>query len=550
MKMNFLKGKAFGGRIISALSVIFIVLLLLLNLLLTNIGQDKMLILDTTYEGLYTLTPLMKEECAFVDKLDGKVKITFCSDPDTLISSAITRVAYFMALQLENFFENIEVETVNVIYNPTAVSKYKSTSLKEISPTDIIVSYGDRYRITNADRFWITSGGEYAAFCGEYRLATLFRSVTAVNRPKAYFVIDHGETYYDGTDPDREENADASYLYDMLVDRGLEVETLELSKIDEIPSDCVLLVINNPREDFSVYSDRLDEFDYISDTEKLDKYLVRDQGAIMIAKDYSITLPVFEEFLYEWGFDTSSSLVRDESSSLIDETNSHTEIVAQYDKDENSYGYAIYGEFASLSSAPSMVFKNTGYISCSYGEAEGTNEPGSYTIARNYAPFFFTTENAVAYEKNESGEYLFPSVSGRLDLAAVTVRMALDSYTGEYEYSYVFCANSGDFFSEETLGNYSFVNYEVMSSLVENMIRIDEYASMELGSESQNSSNRGGKILLDTTMYTYDTIYDGDNNVYKGLTDPMIVLYTVILAVIPVAVAAVGIYVRVRRKFL
>ena len=550
MKMNFLKGKAFRGKIISAIGVVSIILLLLLNLFLTNIGQEKMLLIDTTYEGLYTLTPLMKEECAFVDKLDDKIKITFCSDPDTLISSAITRVAYFMALQLENHFDNIEVETVNVIYNPTAVSKYKSTSLKEIAPTDIIVSYGDRYRITNADRFWITSGGEYAAFCGEYRLATLFRSVTAINRPKAYFVVDHGETYYDKTNPDKAGNADAAYLYDMLVERGLEVETLELSKIDEIPSDCVLLVINNPREDFSVDSDRLDEFGYISDTEKLDKYLVRDQGAVMIAKDYSITLPVFEEFLYEWGFDTSTSLVRDESSSLVDETNSYTDIVAQYDKDEDSYGYAIYGDFASLSSAPSMVFKNTGYISCSYGEAEGTNEPGSYTIARNYAPFFFTTENAVAYEKNESGEYLSPSVSGKLDLAAVTVRMALDSYTGEYEYSYVFCANSGDFFSGETLGNYSFVNYEVMSALVENMIRIDEYASMELGSESQNSSNRGGKILLDTTMYTYDTIYDGDNNVYKGLTDAMIVVYTVVLAVFPIAVAVVGICVRVKRKYL
>ena len=128
--------------------------------------------------------------------------------------------------------------------------------------------------------------------------------------------------------------------------------------------------------------------------------------------------------------------------------------------------------------------------------------------------------------------------------------MALDSYTGEYEYSYVFCANSGDFFSGETLGNYSFVNYEVMSALVENMIRIDEYASMELGSESQNSSNRGGKILLDTTMYTYDTIYDGDNNVYKGLTDAMIVVYTVVLAVFPIAVAVVGICVRVKRKYL
>lgn len=546
MKKNILKGRAFGNRIIFAISLVAIILLLVLNLLVTYIGLDKLLIIDTTYEGLYTLTDLMKEECAYINELDTPIEITFCADPDTLIASDITRVPYFMALQIEKEFDNVKVnDENNVVYNPTAFSKYKSTSLKEIGYSDIIVSYGDRYRITNADRFWITSYGEYAAFCGEYRLATLFKSVTSIDQPVAYFVTNHGETYYDkDTNPD----TSAAHLYDMLVERGLTTKTIDLSK-EDIPEDCALLIINNPRVDFISDRESFTDYNYISETEKLDKYLVTKQGAVMIAKDYALSLPTFDEFLYEWGFDTSNSLVKDTGSCIVDEYNSATGIIAQYDKDENSYGYAIYGDFASLSSAPSMLFTNSGYISCSYGEAYGTNEPGSYSISRNYAPFFFTTEEAVAYEKNEAGEYVSPSVKGKLDLAAVTTRMQLDNFTGEYTYSYVFCANSPDFFSSNHLGNPSFANYEVMSALVENVIRTDEYASIELGSESANAINRGGKLLLDTNLYDYNT---GDLSLTgnKGITKAHITWFTVIIMAIPVAVAVFGIVIRIKRKNL
>lgn len=550
-----MKSKIFGGRTsrsrsFAVITVLVIFLALALNLLLTGVGLKKMLLVDTTYEGLYSLTDLMKKECSFVEDLeDGPVTVTFCADPDTLVASQTTRVVYFMALQMANYFDNFEVETVNVTYNPTAVSKYKSTSLTEINPTDLIISYGDRYRIASTDAFWIASGGSLVAYYGEYKMATLLMSVTSVNRPAAYFVTDHGETYFDAAEPDRQENIDAAYLYDMLTERGLQVKTLRLSEVERIPDDCVLLIINNPTSDFISDTGSLDQFGYVSESEKLDRYLIENHGSIMVAKDYSRSLPVFEEFLYEWGFDTGSALVRDEGSHILDEDGGFTNLVAVYDTDEDSYGYTIYGDFASLSSAPSMVFSNSGHITCSFGESEVTNEPGTYNITRNYAPFFYSSADAVAYERDEYGEYVSPTKAGVLDLAAVTVRMELNNTTGDYKYSYVFCANSAEFFSNSQLGNASFANYEVMSALTENMIRTDEYADMELGSTSMNSSNRGGKILLDTTIYEDDT-YEEMSVIYHGLTDRAVTWYTVAIMAVPVIVAVLGIAVRIRRKFL
>ena len=250
MKKAFL-GKFSRSKTFSVITVIGIVLIFALNLIITHVGREKTLLVDTSYEGLYTLTDLMKDECAFVDELDGdeKVKITFCADPDTLIESDISRVVYFMSLQLEKQFDRIEVDTVNVTYNPTAVSKYKPTTLSEILPTDVIISYGDRYRVASTNAFWTSSSGVIGSYFGEYKMASLIMSVTNINTPTAYFVIGHGETYYDAENLDRQENADAAYLYDMLLERGLSTKTIDLDSVEEIPDDCVLLIINNPRED-------------------------------------------------------------------------------------------------------------------------------------------------------------------------------------------------------------------------------------------------------------------------------------------------------------
>lgn len=563
MKMDFLKGKATRTRFFAILSAVLVVLLLALNLTLSYFGVQSSIFIDTTPEGLYTLSDVMKKECAFIDEElgeDGKrVKITFCSDPDTLIASDITRTTYFMALQMQAQFDNLEVETVNVTYNPTAVARYKPTSLSTINPTDIIISYGDRYRVAGAASFWTTAGGELYAFNGEYKLASIILSVTAKNRPAAYFVTNHGETYYDVENPESESSIATAYLYDLLTERGMEVKTLDLSDptLTEIPSDCLLLIINNPKSDFTVDSDRLDEFSYVSETELLDRYLVSQHGSIMVAKDYKSSLPNFERFLYEWGFELSSSLVQDTGSYLVSPSGDASTIVGVYDTEEDSYGQAIYGSYANLSSAPNMVFKDTGYISCSFGKT-GTSIPedGASSVSRNYSPFFYTTDKAKAYAPNSDGEYLLLESADRvLHTAAVTTRLELDTYTAEYKYSYMFCANSASFFSNELLGNASYANFDIVSALVDNMVRFDEYATIDLGGISANSSSYGGKAFLETNILTtpttsYDPTTGKDVVIYKGITGAALVWLTVLVFVAPVCVGVLGIVVMIKRRFL
>ena len=553
MKINLLKGKSTRTKTYAVITLVATVLLILLNLLVRYLGIYRNVYLDMTPERLYTVSERMKEECSFIDRLDDgekELKITFCTDPDILMASTVTRVTYFMALALDSMFDNLTVETVNVTYNPTAVEDYKTTSLSTVNSSDIIISYGDRYRIATANSFWVTSGDKYFSYNGEYKLASLLMSVTAVNRPAAYFVTDHGETYYDPSSPDSEASLKTAAFYDLLTERGLEVRTLSLSEVDSIPDDCVLLIINNPRTDLVTDPDRYDELGYVSEAEKLDRYIVSSYGSIMIAKDYAIELPVLDDFLYEWGFDCSNTLVRDESSSLADEDNTCTDIIGVYDKDENSYAYAIYGEYAALASAPSMIFENTGYMTCSFGDKWSGTEAGTYTASKNYTPFFYTTENAKAYQYSElTGGYTDLSADGVMHLAGVCTRYEIDTTTSEHKYSYVFCANSPDFFASSTLGKATYANYDILSALTNNMARTDEYASIELGGVSYNSPSIGGKQLVDETLSATDE-YSAGVLVTPGLNSTAIAIYTTVIFAVPAVIAVIGVVRLVKRRFL
>lgn len=552
--MNLGKLKNKRSLVFSAITAGVIIVLIGLNFLMTYFGLYNSLYVDLTPEGLYTVTDNLDNELSFVEKLgesDGEkaVKVIFCTDPDILTDGFVTRPTYFMALKLADKYSNFEVETVNVTNNPTALAKFRPTSLSAIKPTDVIVTYGDRYRIVNAENFWTS---DYYSYDGEYKLATLVKSVTTVGQPKAYFVTNHGETYYDVNKPESEGSRKTAYLYDLLRDRGLSVSTIDLSK-NAVPEDCVLLIINNPTKDFSYDADKFGDIEYISETEQIDKYLTTRQGAVMVTKDYDVTLPVFEDFLHEWGFDFSKSQVRDEKYSVADEGNTNTSIISVYETEEDSYANAIYGNFASLTSSPRTIFSNTGYIVNNFYK-EQKNEPGSPNTTKRYASFLKSSENAVAYLKNDVGSYTESTVvdsnAGSFDLAGVTVRESLDSVKNEYSHSYLFCANSTEFFSNELLGNTSYANYEIVSALIENISRIDVYASMELGGTSLNSPLAGGKVMTDMTMYEVATTAYPSGVTNEGLTQGAKVGYTVVIAAVPTAILILGVVVCIKRRFL
>ena len=563
MKKTSIKGRFGRGAVFSALTVIIIAVLLVGNAALGFLGQNRLLFADLTPEGLYTLTDGMIEECSVVEDLtekdaDGKVKkieILFCTDPDNLLASAVTRIPYFMALALDNEFKNISVDTVNVALNPAAVARFKTTSLTTIGPSNIIVSYGSSYRILSVESLWgVDENDSFVSYNGEYRMASVIKSLTAVERPTVCFVTNHGEDYYDAEEPTSEMSKKLTAFYDLLINRGFTVENIDLEN-EEIPNECVLLVINNPKEDFKVGA-LGDLYDY-SETDKLDRYLVRDLGSIMVAKDYGTSLPNFESFMLEWGIEFCDGVVKDETanggalSGVNASAGLSTDIVGKYITSTDSHAYGIYGEYASLSSAPRFILPNTGYIKCSYNESYNKQEDGTFNADRTYSKFFTTSENAKAYDAGG----LLVAEKGIKDLVAIATRTSLDKISGEFSYSYIVAANSADLFSTDVVGNASYANYDILSAVVNNISRADEYASISLGGLSENSSSYGGKMLVSTALSETNTeIYSNDFmeiiKVNYGISTAEIAIYTVIAFIAPIAVLVIGIVVRIRRKFL
>ena len=556
--MNILKGKSTRTKIFTVITILIIVATIVFTLLFNHFVLKRAVLLDLTYEGFYTLTETMVRECAFVDNLDEKIEIIFCNDPDRLVSQTVTRVVYYMAIMLDNAFENIETRTVNVMLNPTALSQYKTTSLAEISPTDIVISYGDRYRVVTAEGFWYrNSQNELFSYNGEYRMASLLKSITAFSnagKATAYFAIDHGETYYDEARP--EENRELLNFIYALEDAGLKIKTLNLSS-EDIPDDCALIIINNPLTDFVPEEGKENDFYYVSPLEKLDRYLISDAGSLMVAKDFERKLPLLEEFLYEWGFEFKSALVKDPVNNIADKDDTKTQIIGSYNTEEGSYGEAIYSEYASSGSAPKFVITNTGYIKCAYGVSDSIYENGAHNTARVYSPLFFASSEASAYTKNENGEYILKANDEErvIDLAAITTRKKKDATTNDDTWSYVMCANSADFFTSPFVGSSAYSNYDIFVAMAQNITRSDKHASIELGGDSFNSPSFGGKLLITNAMsFVGEKIYDKDPSTPIKYNNPIseaeIVLFSIILFLIPTAIAVVGIYVKTKRKYL
>jgi hypothetical protein len=286
----------------------------------------------------------------------------------------------------------------------------------------------------------------------------------------------------------------------------------------------------------------------------------------MVSKDYRVKLPVFETFLKEWGFKFSETVLVDRESSISESesVNTGTQIIASYNTDENGYGYQLYGKYADLTSAPLTVFKDAGSVECAFRESISSVDPGNDRAARNYASFLTTSANAQRYERDENGEITsnIDGTPGKYDLAALIIRNELDNRDNVDTNSFIFCVNSRSFLDSELLGNASYANYDIVSAVVENISRVDEYADANLGGPTDNSISLGGKMVIPMTMSEKDqTIHsnkyvDDDKSNGKitiqrhGIGAAEKAIITSVVLAVPLAIGIVGAVVCIKRRFL
>ena len=142
MKNNKFAGQSTRTKIFTVISIVAITLVLVLNVWLAKFITFGNAYIDMTPEGLYTLSPEMEAACEDVfGEISGDVEIIFCNDRDYILKETLTRVVYYMSLAMAKRFDNCTVDSVNVNLDPTAVAKYRTTSLTEILPTDVIITY-------------------------------------------------------------------------------------------------------------------------------------------------------------------------------------------------------------------------------------------------------------------------------------------------------------------------------------------------------------------------------------------------------------------------
>ncbi len=541
--------------------IVLAALLVVLSVGLAGLVSSHSLWLDLTPEGLYSLSDLMIAECS---KIERDITITFCDDPDHLMSGYMTRYVYVMAKELEQRFDNITVKTCNVTLNPTAVDRYRAVSSSSIPASSVIVSCGDQFRIYTASQFWISgtdsdgnSSGLYS-FNGEYKMATAFFSLSAIASPKAYFLINHGERYYA---PDDEAHAelragagqdeDLSAFYNLLLKAGLTVDYLDLTGKRTVPDDCAVLIVNRPQTDLG--GGDLYSFSDRTEAEVLDRYISEGNGAIMFFKDPDVSLLNLEQFCEKWGI----SYIDGATVGRKLKTGETTDLVrGVYNKDEATVAYSIYKTLASVVSSPDVVARGSGAVKLAWKESEGELS-GNFLGKRLYADFLYAPTKD-PNDPHDYGSALYAIDGGgivsdddqRYAVAAISTRYWSDSYSLEKFYSYVFASASSDIISKENLENPAYGNADVFFSLVRYLARTDEYADLALGSESFNSENMGGKKLVTSKLSAAAYTDSGSRKSCAAFTRGDLVRISIFVFVPALAASVAGVVLWRRRRIL
>lgn len=280
-KWNWNNKKLKYGSVAVLLSVVFIALVIVINLILTALSSRYGLSLDLTEEQLYGISDETRE---LLRDLDTDVKIIFTVPLDQLDNNEYMRMVKSCAQEYEREFGHVTLEYLDMIRSPNKVNKYRE--LYEVTSSSVIVESPLRFRVFDMKSFFTfeeTTGNLYG-FNGEYRFTTAILQATGEDVPVVTFTQGHGE----------EIPAEFEALF---IDLGFSVEKTDLN-LYEMNKQTKILVVSNPSQDFTGLGDGNAG---VSETAKLSAYLLSGGHAMMFFNPDTPALKNLDELLYEWG---------------------------------------------------------------------------------------------------------------------------------------------------------------------------------------------------------------------------------------------------------
>ena len=437
---------------------------------------------------------------------EGKqVEIVFCRAEDEIETNSAGRFVLDTAKQFaERYPDFIKLDFINIIRQVNSagesisIADYQESNSKgekvPLLKSSVVFKCGDNVKaITDgysttgySDFYTLDASGNAYAYNGEEVIASMVMWTLQNEHKTAYFTSYHGET------------ADVG-LRNMLICAGYNVETIDIRRKD-IPYDNTgLIVISNPVKDFERARE---DSDVVAEIERLREYVQRGGNLYVSIDPYGAELPILEEFLAEFGIKLSVSniegsnirnIVRDGNNAI---TADFYTLVANCA--DNEIGNKILTDVRKYNSADVIVRESA---VLEIDESLGA------------MPLLLTSSSAELYAAGDK--------VGDRSTYCVSAMSTYENENGAV--GSVVVSPSVFITATDALTSGGYANREFVYAMIEEVF-------------GAGNPPYG----CNTVFYTEDVL--------ENLTMGTARIYAVVLLMIPVAIAAVGVFVTVRRK--
>lgn len=540
-KMQVRKKLKYGG-IATAVTVIFVAVVVLLNVVVAQVcKRNPDAVLDLTTANLYEISD---DTVDYIKNLDQDVEIAISSEESTFQSDKYYKMISETISKYQGYSDHISVTYFDTTKDPDILSKYQDLYAGDISSNQIIVTSGDRIKVYSLTDMFEIDQDKYQSyyygyaslsdcitgFKGEQTLTTAIMNVTDSN-PKSVAVItkSNGNYIFSAT----QANAYAvTAMENLLNDNGYDVKELDMVN-DTLDAETYdIVVLPAPANDLTM--DAIKKLqDFLQNGGNLGKQLI-------YVADYTQSVtPNLDAFLKDWNLQVDSSYVREDDNNR----NQTVQIVASAGKgliapivslgDSENYGGNLANSslpiVAPLARPIQKLPSNNGRVVYSLLQSSDTSY--AYPLTQQASSGEDTTESA-SEESQEATE------------AATTETAATTSFDTD---SAVRGANTVMALSQS--------QQSTGSELIESdVIVLGSMAMMDYYLTQDSSYNNAEYFIgvLNSVCGKEDSIVIASKDMaatsISATQTQLVTLRTIVVFLIPLAVAAAGIVVFLRRR--
>ena len=540
-KMQVRKKLKYGG-IATAVTVIFVAVVVLLNVVVAQVcKRNPDAVLDLTTANLYEISD---DTVDYIKNLDQDVEIAISSEESTFQSDKYYKMISETISKYQGYSDHISVTYFDTTKDPDILSKYQDLYAGDISSNQIIVTSGDRIKVYSLTDMFEIDQDKYQSyyygyaslsdcitgFKGEQTLTTAIMNVTDYN-PKSVAVItkSNGNYIFSAT----QANAYAvTAMENLLNDNGYDVKELDMVN-DTLDAETYdIVVLPAPANDLTM--DAIKKLqDFLQNDGNLGKQLI-------YVADYTQSVtPNLDAFLKDWNLQVDSSYVREDDNNR----NQTVQIVASAGKgliapivslgDSENYGGNLANSslpiVAPLARPIQKLPSNNGRVV--YNLLQSSDTSYAYPLTQQASSGEDTTESA-SEESQEATE------------ATTTEGAATTSFDTD---SAVRGANTVMALSQS--------QQSTGSDLIESdVIVLGSMAMMDYYLTQDSSYNNAEYFIgvLNSVCGKEDSIVIASKDMtatsISATQTQLVTLRTIVVFLIPLAVAAAGIVVFLRRR--